>query len=604
MKKHFPTALLIVFLVLGVALLAYPTVSDWWNSFHQSQAVAGYVERVEDNSEEENQAMWDAAVAYNERLGVDGEHFELTEEEQAEYDALLDITGTGIMGYIEVPEINVRLPIYHGIDDTILQIAIGHIAGSSLPVGGEGTHTVLSGHRGLPSARLFTDMDRLAVGDRFSLHVLGRTLVYEIDQILTVLPDEMDALRIEEGEDYCTLVTCTPYGVNTHRLLVRGHRVYGDALTVKADAARMDALPAILVLAGIAVLCLVSLLSAYIRGGEGASEHERRCSGEMRVVSMPNRRWKALLPLVAIILFFAIVFPGVSARADGAVDLSKTGSITLEDCPLDGQVVAAYRVADMDASGGLSAVDALSDLVVQTGIDLSALDGSTEASELQAIAQTLRGRVAASPSSFEGATATVQSGVAVLAGLKPGLYLVVEDDVTVDGTTYLFSPYLLAIPSWEADGTFAYDRTVKATKFSTVPADAFSNRVLKVWKGDTQAVRPASITIDIYNGNELYESVVLSAANGWSYTWDGQGNWSVRERMDGLGNYTGRVTMSISGAGSQIDTAITVTNTYRTPGKPPSTGDATDIALAPILLAGAGICAAIGLVLWRRSRSR
>ena len=219
------TALLFGLLLLGLGLMAYPTVSDWWNSFHQTRAIAAYEVMVNDTDQEALDALREEAVAYNARLPEKEGRFLPTEEELEEYNALLDPGGTGAMGYISIPRIEVNLPVYHGTSEAVLQIAVGHIEGSSLPVGGEGTHSVLSGHRGLPSARLFTDLDRLEEGDLFTLTVLNRVLTYEVDQIRIVLPGELDDLAIVPGEDYCTLVTCTPYGINTHRLLVRGRRV-------------------------------------------------------------------------------------------------------------------------------------------------------------------------------------------------------------------------------------------------------------------------------------------------------------------------------------------------------------------------------------------
>lgn len=258
MKRHLSTILLAFALLAGIGLLAYPSASDWWNSLHQSQAIAGYIRQVKSNPDEENQAIWDAAVAYNRGLDTSDGRFALSSGEKEEYEGLLDVTGTGVMGYVSIPKISVSLPIYHGTDDTVLQIAIGHIPDSSLPVGGEGTHTVISGHRGLPSARLFTDIDQLAEGDRFVLHVLGRTLTYEVDQILTVLPDDLDALGIEEGRDLCTLVTCTPYGVNTHRLLVRGHRVPNDPEPSDGDVRTIGYLPFVGAFAGAGLVILVT----------------------------------------------------------------------------------------------------------------------------------------------------------------------------------------------------------------------------------------------------------------------------------------------------------------------------------------------------------
>lgn len=243
MRKKTTTIILLLILLTGLSLLLYPTVSDYWNSFHQSRAIASYTERVAEMDTEDYEAMWNAAVEYNQRLLEDtGNRYRMTAEEEKEYESLLDVTGTGIMGYVEIPKLNTSLPIYHGTDDAVLQIAIGHLAGSSLPVGGAGTHCVLTGHRGLPSAKLFTNLDEMEEGDTFSLHVLDRTLTYEVDQIRIVEPQELEDLEIEEGKDYCTLVTCTPYGINTHRLLVRGHRIETteESIPVPADAVQID----------------------------------------------------------------------------------------------------------------------------------------------------------------------------------------------------------------------------------------------------------------------------------------------------------------------------------------------------------------------------
>jgi sortase A len=241
LRAHALDLLLGCVLLFGVGLLLYPTVSDWWNGMHQSQAIATYQKAVQDNSAEKNKKMWDAAVAYNAALPHDDSRFEMTAAQRKVYEQTLDVTGTGIMGYVEVPKISVRLPIYHGTDSSILQIAIGHIPGSSLPVGGLGTHCVISGHRGLPSARLFTDIDQLREGDLFTLNVLGKTLTYQVDQIRVVLPNQLDDLAIDDGLDLCTLVTCTPYGVNTHRLLVRGHRVPNRSAALAAgDTSRVS----------------------------------------------------------------------------------------------------------------------------------------------------------------------------------------------------------------------------------------------------------------------------------------------------------------------------------------------------------------------------
>lgn len=267
-KKDFSTIALIVVFFVGVSVLLYPTVSDYWNSLHQSQAIATYADSVENMDEQDYEKLWDAAVSYNQKLFQSRHGLGLKDEEKEEYNELLDVSGTGIMSYIEIPKIKCSLPIYHGTDEGVLQIAVGHIEGSSLPVGGLNTHCVLSGHRGLPSAKLFSNLDKLEEGDIFMIRTLDQTLTYEVDQIRIVLPDEVDDLKIEEGKDLCTLVTCTPYGINTHRLLVRGHRVANqeeaEAVRVTADAMLVDNR---IVAMCIAVPVLVLLLIYVAFGG-------------------------------------------------------------------------------------------------------------------------------------------------------------------------------------------------------------------------------------------------------------------------------------------------------------------------------------------------
>ena len=243
-KNRITTLLLALVFLAGLSLLLYPTVSDYWNSFHASRAVAAYAQEVADLNGAEYDALLEAARDYNARVAQRSNTFALTEAEAAEYQSLLNMDGTGIMGYIEIPNIKLSLPIYHGTEESVLQIAVGHLDWSALPVGGEGTHCVLSGHRGLPSAKLFTNLDQLREGDTFTLRVLDEVLCYEVDQIRVVDPQDTAALLPEPGQDLCTLVTCTPYGVNTHRLLVRGHRIEtpdsADAIRVTSDAMQIE----------------------------------------------------------------------------------------------------------------------------------------------------------------------------------------------------------------------------------------------------------------------------------------------------------------------------------------------------------------------------
>ena len=244
-KKNRITAILLVAVFLaGLSLLLYPLISNYWNSIHQSQAIATYMDEVSALDDGAYDALWEEAQQYNTSLLENENRFFPDEEEQRRYEQLLSIADDGIIGYIEIPSIDVTLPIYHGTSEEVLQVAIGHIEGSSLPVGGASTHCVISGHRGLPSSRLFTDIDQLSEGDIFTLFVLDETLTYEVDQIRIVEPDDISLLEIKEGEDLCTLVTCTPYGVNSHRLLVRGHRVENQEaagiLRITADALMID----------------------------------------------------------------------------------------------------------------------------------------------------------------------------------------------------------------------------------------------------------------------------------------------------------------------------------------------------------------------------
>lgn len=265
-RDHFLTVLFILILFAGLSLLLYPSISNYWNSFHSTQAIANYTEEVANLDHQEYDSLWNAARRYNEELLQHGTAYRLTDEQAQQYESLLNVSGLGIMGSIEIPEIDVSLPIYHGTDESVLQVAVGHLEWSSLPVGGEGTHCVLSGHRGLPSAKLFTHLDKLEKGDTFLLCILDEVLTYEVDQILIVEPQETAALQIEPGKDYCTLVTCTPYGINTHRLLVRGHRIdtvqAASAIRITADAIQIEPL---LVTPIVALPILLVLLMILLR---------------------------------------------------------------------------------------------------------------------------------------------------------------------------------------------------------------------------------------------------------------------------------------------------------------------------------------------------
>jgi len=266
MKKHGSTILLIFIFVIGLSLLLYPSFADWWNSFTQTRAITTYSEVVAKMDDAEYDKIWSAAWDYNQSLLDRPNDYLLSEEQQQTYESLLNIGGDGIMGYIEIPKINVLLPVYHGTREAVLQVAVGHLEWTSLPVGGAGSHCVVSGHRGLPSARLFTDLDKIVEGDTFLLRVLDEVLTYQVDQIRIVEPDDTDDLLIIEGKDLCTLVTCTPYGINTHRMLVRGHRVdtVEEARVVRVTADAMLIEPVIVAPFVAAPMLLVLLIALFI----------------------------------------------------------------------------------------------------------------------------------------------------------------------------------------------------------------------------------------------------------------------------------------------------------------------------------------------------
>lgn len=275
-RSSLTTALLFLILVAGVALLLYPSVSNYWNSFHQTKAIASYAEEVANMQNEEYDRIWQAAQQYNASLCDRSNSYILSDEQKAEYEELLDITGTGIMGYIEIESIGVSLPLYHGTEDSVLQVAIGHLDWTSLPVGGVSSHCVVSGHRGLPRAKLLTDLDKMTVGDLFIMRILDEVLTYEVDQILIVEPHVTENLLIEKGKDYCTLLTCTPYGINSHRLLVRGHRVENTqaakTVRVTADAIQIEPLLIAPILAAPVLLCLLFAVLMRDSGKKGKKE--------------------------------------------------------------------------------------------------------------------------------------------------------------------------------------------------------------------------------------------------------------------------------------------------------------------------------------------
>ena len=278
-SKDVSNFILIFMLVAGLCLLLYPSFANFWNSLNATKAISNYDEAVIELDEEDYTAFWTSAQEYNGLLNKRNDVFRLTDKMLSRYNTELDVLGNGVMTYINIPKLGVNLPVYHGSNEAILQVAIGHLEWSSLPVGGESTHCVVSGHRGLPSAKLFTELDKMEIGDTFTLKTLGETLTYEVDQILVVEPEEMWPLKVVEGLDLCTLVTCTPYGVNSHRLFVRGYRVDNAAEVVErhvvADALQVDTM---VVTAALLMPCvLIGVVGLFaIEGISGAIRKRKK----------------------------------------------------------------------------------------------------------------------------------------------------------------------------------------------------------------------------------------------------------------------------------------------------------------------------------------
>ncbi len=283
-NSRISTIFFILVFIAGLCLLLYPTISDFWNEKRQSQAIINYDDLIVDLTPEDYSAHFSSAEDYNKKLKLISMPFLGYKDLDEIYYNTLDINGDGMMGYLTIEKIKVQLPIYHGTSDRVLNSAVGHVEGSSLPIGGKGSHCVLSAHRGLPSAKLFTNLDKLAAGDIFTIKILDRTITYQVDQVLIVLPEETKDLYVTENEDYCTLVTCTPYGINTHRMLVRGTRIANleedKKINVITEAYQIDPLivtpiAAIPLLAGFLIYLLISAPSGKKRKKKSSSDKEK-----------------------------------------------------------------------------------------------------------------------------------------------------------------------------------------------------------------------------------------------------------------------------------------------------------------------------------------
>lgn len=275
------TIILVAIFFVGLVVLLYPTISDFWNEKRQSKAVMNYDDLLVDLTPEDYSALFAQAEAYNKKLKNMPFPFMNHKNLADEYYTTLDVNGDGMMGYITIEKIKVQLPIYHGTSDKVLNSAVGHVEGSSIPVGGESTHSVLSAHRGLPSAKLFTNLDKMEIGDVFTIKILDKIITYQVDQILIVLPHETESLNVVPGEDYCTLVTCTPYGINTHRMLVRGTRIENieekKVINVITEAYQID--PLIVTPAVAAPMLGLLLVVLLIKSGKSNKKSKKSKNG-------------------------------------------------------------------------------------------------------------------------------------------------------------------------------------------------------------------------------------------------------------------------------------------------------------------------------------
>lgn len=514
MKNKLSTIILSVVFLAGLSLILYPSVSNYWNSLHASKAVANYDENVQNINEDEYENMLKNAHAYNKALFERNSTFYLTSDLKEKYDNLLNIGDNGIMGYIEIPNINISLPIYHGIDDSVLQIAVGHLDWTSLPVGGESTHCVLSGHRGLPSAKLFTNLDQLVEGDTFVIRVLNEVLTYEVDQILIVEPENTDSLLIEKGKDLCTLVTCTPYGINSHRLLVRGHRVETKnetTIRVVSDAIRIEPLV-------VAPIVAVPILLAFIILVFTVNpKKKKKKKKEVERMKRKNNHVFAIIFCVAAIMFSTVV----SAFAIVKIDIGRSVSLKIEylseGTPVSGAEFSLYKIADINESAEIIPCDEF----LSYPVDIA---GQNE-KEWNALAKTLVGYIRLNNIAPVDSGTTDKDGVVVFPNkakkLDVGIYLVLAKQHIQDETIYKCEPFIVSLPGYDKESdTYIYDVTCEPKHAAEKPeSDMTKRKVIKIWKGDNELVRPSEVLIDILKDDEIYESVVLNNENNWTYEW-------------------------------------------------------------------------------------
>ena len=438
--KKLTGVLLAIVLIAGASLLIYPTISDQWNRLHQTHAVMSYTDRVDQMEEAADEQVLEAAYAYNHQLAENGPDGGTEGGQLAAYSGQLNLDASGIMGYVNIPKIHVTLPICHGTEESVLQTAVGHLETTSLPVGcksfddrqekvtdeTDGSHCVISGHRGLPSAKLFTDLDRLTEGDRFSLTVLHETLTYEVDQIRVVEPTDRSNLQIVPGEDYCTLLTCTPYGINTHRLLVRGHRVENDSDGVHMISDAFRFWPDLITPVAAAIGLLILLIALVV-----VARRRKRNTDK-------NKKWlSAMLTVVLGLALFLAAGDRLAQAAEAASAYPLTVNMAAEDYlkedpELEDVTLNIYRLTESDPqkTGGNASEPEFGEAAVSYVTD----------HEMAVYAQT----------TFGSRTRLGEKGLYVVI---PVLGDDVKRDaagnvvVTTDAWVYTFSPMVISVPA-------------------------------------------------------------------------------------------------------------------------------------------------------------
>lgn len=498
MKRIRERVLLILVVAAGLLTLFYPELSDRWNRAHQAKTIASYESAVTDQKNGHLcRYLLAKARRWNQRQAYTG----LSKDEDPAYLAELSVDQSGVMGTLSIPKIRCSLPIYHGTGEEALRSGAGHVSWSSLPVGGASTHTVLSGHRGLPSARLFTDLDLLEIGDTFTMEVLGLELTYQVDQITVVLPEELENLTVVEGEDYCTLVTCTPYGVNTHRLLVRGKRVLSrgvDPSVLPEDAVRLTKQEAACV-PGILFACCAAAAALF---------HGRRRHREQELVELWMKQ-KTVLGKVGRKHGMKKLFTGLLVLmmslllTETLQTFAAAGSITVRELPA-GQNVRLYCVGDVDNDGAPAGPFSGS------GIDLNAEDLKSR-TDTAALLSGYAKKTGIPP--LQTSTAK-EDGTITFAGLAAGMYLVTTDPYHDEEKSALTTPMLLCVPAGQE-----VDCCAKVTIWDN-PEETLDYTVYKVWDGDDEALRPDAVEISLLQDDVEIETAELSADNNWSHTFE------------------------------------------------------------------------------------